>query len=115
VEDLLAAGKLEVEPGGKAARSIQRLRLAAQVRTNGIAFDPNSAEELSRALLLLDSHPELRRAMGANSRRIIGGFSCENFARNAVLAVRAATGGTVVQPAKMAVRRLPAESTSACD
>jgi glycosyltransferase involved in cell wall biosynthesis len=82
------------------------------MRVNGISFDPDSIEELGHALLLLDSHPELRDTLGANSRRIIAGYSCDNFARNALLAVGAALGEKFEQPAKMTARILQAEPTS---
>jgi glycosyltransferase involved in cell wall biosynthesis len=97
--------------GAEVSRDVERLRLAGQIRASGIAFDPGSVDELSRALILLDAHPNLRAEMSAQSRSIIGRFSCENFARNALLAVRAAMGEEVPQPAKMAGRQLQAEST----
>ena len=111
-EDLLVRGKWDVEPGDECARDIEILRLAGQMRVNGISFDPDSIEELGHALLLLDSHPELRDTLGANSRRIIAGYSCDNFARNALLAVGAALGEKFEQPAKMTARILQAEPTS---
>jgi glycosyltransferase involved in cell wall biosynthesis len=65
-------------------------RLATRARRNGFVFDPACGAELGRILALIDTRPELRTIMGANSRRIVEKFSCDNFARNALLAARAA-------------------------
>jgi glycosyltransferase involved in cell wall biosynthesis len=64
----------------------------AQRRLNGFVFDPSSVEKLSQVLRILEAEPDLRRAMGAASRRIVEKFSCENFAKNALLAAQVAMG-----------------------
>jgi glycosyltransferase involved in cell wall biosynthesis len=66
--------------------------LPKKIRRNGFVFDPRSSDELCGVFTCLNSHPEMRRAMGAASRQIIGKFSCENFAANALAAARASLG-----------------------
>jgi glycosyltransferase involved in cell wall biosynthesis len=84
---------------------IEQSGLALKVRRNGFLFNPRSAEELSRALLVFESSANLRALMGAESRRIVERFSCENFARNAMRAVEAALGkGARVLPAAAAMK-----------
>jgi glycosyltransferase involved in cell wall biosynthesis len=63
-----------------------------QRHMNGFVFDPSSVEELSQVMRILEAAPDLRWAMGAASRRIVEKFSCENFARNALLAAQVAMG-----------------------
>lgn len=70
---------------------IAKAGLKEKVRMNGFVFNPDSSEELGRVMLVLDTLPGLRSLMGQASRRIIEKVSCENFARNAMLAVTAAT------------------------
>lgn len=91
-EDLLLSGRLAAPP-----RLSEKLReclaqLAGRIRQNGFVFNPRSAQSLANALVLLESTPELRQRMGQASRRIVEKFSCDNFARNALAAVRAAMG-----------------------
>ena len=62
------------------------------IRQNGFTFDPKSPETLAAALLALASAPVLRVAMGEMSRTIVGNFSCDNFARNALRAASVAMG-----------------------
>lgn len=62
------------------------------VRRNGFLFKPSSPESLARVLLALEAMPALRHAMGVASRELVEEFSCQNFARNALLAVRASLG-----------------------
>ena len=91
-EDLLEArGPLESYPPEIVAQ-LKQTGLSEKVRINGFVFDPQSSEELSRVLLVLDTSRALQAVMGQASRRIVEKFSCENFARNALLAVRAAMG-----------------------
>jgi glycosyltransferase involved in cell wall biosynthesis len=90
-EDLLETGC----PAGASPEDRMRIEqsgLALRVRQNGFLFDPRSAEELSRTLLVLEGSAGLRSLMGAESRLIVERFSCENFARNALLALDAALG-----------------------
>lgn len=65
------------------------------IRRNGFVFDPKSAESLAHALLALASSSSLREALGKSSRDVVRDFSCDVFARNALLAARAASGETV--------------------
>jgi glycosyltransferase involved in cell wall biosynthesis len=88
-EDLLELGLPERLPPGEQAR-LEQLGLAQKIRRNGFVFDPGSAAELSRVLLVMEGAHGLRRIMGAESRRIVERFSCENFARNALRCVEAA-------------------------
>ena len=93
-EDLLEArSPLESYPPEIVAQ-LKQTGLSEKVRINGFVFDPRSSEALSRVLLILDTSRDPRSVMGQASRRIVEKFSCENFARNALLAVRAAMGGT---------------------
>jgi glycosyltransferase involved in cell wall biosynthesis len=71
---------------------IEGAGLKRRLRSNGFVFDPRSAAELSRVLLLLEKAGGLRQLMGVESQRIVGKFSCENFARNALKAVEVACG-----------------------
>lgn len=68
--------------------------LSSRLRRNGFVFDPESPGELAGILLLLESRPQQRAAMGQHSRRIVEKFSCENFGRNAL----AAAGTALVSP-----------------
>lgn len=62
------------------------------LRSNGLIFDPQSSDELSAALLFLNSNPDLCSKMGEASKTIIEKFSCQAFAENALLAARVAMG-----------------------
>ena len=84
-EDLLKMGS----PATESLHEREPL-LARCVRQNGFVFDPGSVTSLADALLVLDSDPRLRENMGQASRSIIQDFSCENFARNALLAAQMA-------------------------
>jgi glycosyltransferase involved in cell wall biosynthesis len=101
-EDLLRSGRPPLANGRTAGLGLQSGDLAGRIRQNGVVFDPNSPESLAAALLVLVSDPELGRAMGRASREIIRDFSCEVFARNALLAARAATGESLPVPAQSA-------------
>jgi 1,2-diacylglycerol 3-alpha-glucosyltransferase len=92
-EDLLRRG----EPPSMGNRRRWAAALADRVRQNGFVFDPGSVESLTEVLLALDSDPELRQAMGRASQSIIDDFSCEKFARNALLAAQAAMGSPPYQ------------------
>ena len=75
-------------------------RVDVGIRQNGFVFDPGSSESLARALLALASDPALREVMGQASRVLVENFSCAAFARNALMAARAANGEMVSsQPA----------------
>lgn len=58
-----------------------------RIRRNGFVFDPHDHHELARILGVLAARPDLREAMGLAGREIVNRFSCENFDRNAHLAV----------------------------
>ena len=89
-EDLLETG-LPIEDISLDANQLMiGTALDARIRQNGFVFDPRSSDELGRILVLVDSCPNLRAVMGQNSRRIVEKFSCENFAKNALLAAQAA-------------------------
>lgn len=91
-EDLLE----EPAPAQMSPDELQRvsqLNLKDRLRQNGLLFNPESSEELARALWLLESCPELRRHMGQMSRKIVEKFSCDNFAENALRAVQMALNG----------------------
>jgi glycosyltransferase involved in cell wall biosynthesis len=88
-EDLLEGGCAAGASLEDRAR-IEQTGLTRRLRLNGFVFSPRSPEELSRSLLLLEGSASLRALMGAESRRIVQKFSCENFARSAMLAVEAA-------------------------
>ena len=81
---------LPVAPSGKPAPG------QVCIRQNGFVFDPKSAESLAHALLALASSSSLREALGKSSRDIVRDFSCDVFARNALLAARAANGEAVL-------------------
>jgi 1,2-diacylglycerol 3-alpha-glucosyltransferase len=85
-EDLLRKG------GPAAAESPHKWepKLASCVRQNGFVFDPRSVTALADTLLVLDADPVLREKMGEASQSIIQDFSCEKFARNALLAAQTA-------------------------
>jgi 1,2-diacylglycerol 3-alpha-glucosyltransferase len=68
------------------------------IRRNGCVFDSSSDESLSLALLALAAAPALREAMGKASQAIVDTFSCEAFARNALLAARTACGENIPAP-----------------
>jgi glycosyltransferase involved in cell wall biosynthesis len=92
-EDLLEPGAPCETDSHNAVQLASEAGLSGKLRQNGFVFAPQSSDELARSLTLLESNPAVCAAMGQNSRRIIEKFSCENFARNALLA------------AEMAVRR----------
>jgi glycosyltransferase involved in cell wall biosynthesis len=81
------AGSLNVQPS-----SINSL----EERSNGLIFDPKSSDALSEALRRIADPLNPKRstlnaaAMGQRSREIVANFSCENFARQALSAARAA-------------------------
>lgn len=84
-EDLLPP----VAAGGAIAQP-RATRLAQDRRQNGFVFDPGSVTALAESLLALDGDPGLRQQMGQASRSIIQDFSCDAFARNALLAAQVA-------------------------
>jgi len=95
-EDLLSTGW----PGSPDILTIERSgrwpRLDHFIRQNGFVFDPESVESLAHALLVLWSNPILRRVMGQNSRNRVDQFSCQNFAKKALLAVHAALDRKII-------------------
>jgi 1,2-diacylglycerol 3-alpha-glucosyltransferase len=94
-EDLLERG---LPTGCDLPGMLLQLRQAGmrrKIRRNGFVFDPNSIAELHGALQLLSSFPQMRAAMEQSSRLIVNKFSCDNFGRQALLAVRAAMGENV--------------------
>jgi glycosyltransferase involved in cell wall biosynthesis len=101
-EDLLRPGRPTLANGHPVEMPVGFGRLSDRIRRNGVVFDPCSPESMADALGFLSSAPELRAAMGRAGRVIIEDFSCEAFARNALLAARTALGEHVppVQPAR---------------
>jgi glycosyltransferase involved in cell wall biosynthesis len=65
-------------------------------RSNGFVFNPSSVDALSEALRCIADPLNPKRstlnaaAMGQRSREIVAKFSCENFAKQALSAARAA-------------------------
>jgi glycosyltransferase involved in cell wall biosynthesis len=65
-------------------------------RSNGFVFDPSSVDALSEALRRIADPLNPKRstlnaaAMGRRSREIVAKFGCENFAKQALSAARAA-------------------------
>jgi len=94
-EDLLKPGRLAVPIHESADLHEKLARLAGRIRQNGFVFNPNSVESLADTLIVLESSPAIRESMGGAGRAIIGSFSCDVFARNALLAARAAMGEEV--------------------
>ena len=77
--------------------TVQRSTLnSLEERSNGFVFDPSSVDALSEALRRIADPLNPQRstlnaaAMGRRSREIVAKFSCENFARQALSAARAA-------------------------
>jgi glycosyltransferase involved in cell wall biosynthesis len=64
--------------------------ISDRIRRNGFVFDPGSIDECAAVLGVLESHKELRQAMGAASCQIVEKFSCRRFAENALLAAQTA-------------------------
>jgi 1,2-diacylglycerol 3-alpha-glucosyltransferase len=85
-EDLLRRGPQPTTQG----RLEWKPQLAASVRQNGFVFDPKSVASLTDALLALDSDAALRTTMSQAGQSIIQEFSCEKFARSALLAAQTA-------------------------
>ena len=84
------AGSLNAQPS-----SINSL----EERSSGFVFDPSSVDALSEALRRIaegetadggDAAATLKAEMGRRSREIVAKFGCENFARQALSAARAA-------------------------
>jgi 1,2-diacylglycerol 3-alpha-glucosyltransferase len=84
-EDLLPPLAAAASGNGAGAARANR-----HLRQNGFTFDPKSVESLTDALLALDADPELRLRMGAASRAIVAEYSCDKFARSALLAAQTA-------------------------
>ncbi len=100
-EDLLRAGQLASPDRLAIKQSGHWPRMDHFIRPNGFVFDPESVETLASALLVLVSNPALRTVMGQNSRVVVDQFSCQNFAKKALLAARAALDGKII-PGKAA-------------
>jgi glycosyltransferase involved in cell wall biosynthesis len=109
-EDLLEPARVNEPLFAKIRSQLQEMNLWQMVRHNGFVFNPNSSDELSRVLQFLESSSETRAAMGEESRRVVEGFSCENFARNALLAATVAIGATPFRRAEQQA----AERVGAC-
>ncbi len=84
----------ETADGGDAAATKEADARAArpylELRSNGFAFDPTSADALATALRRIGESEQLRHEMGKKSREIVARFSCGNFARQALRAAEAA-------------------------
>ena len=92
IDDLLEPGWPDL-PKDNTADLLRNLGpIKSCVRKNGFVFNPRSREALAGALLAIRSVPGLQGAMGDAGRRIVEKCSCENFARNALMAARAALG-----------------------
>ncbi|MGA0094754.1 MAG: glycosyltransferase family 4 protein, partial [Chthoniobacterales bacterium] len=79
------AWSMEQEADVRAARPY------LEQRSNGFAFDPASSDALATALTRVAESEDLRLEMGQRSREIVAKFSCDNFARQAMRAAKAAT------------------------
>jgi glycosyltransferase involved in cell wall biosynthesis len=97
-EDLLETGNIVESLTAAAFQQVQAFGLVAKLRRNGCVFNPCSASELSRILLLFESQPELRSIMGQASEQIVERFSCANFAENALRAAHVAAQRSVFSP-----------------
>ena len=64
--------------------------LGKKIRRNGFIFNPVSSDECAAIFRVLESHKELRQAMGAASREIVEKFSCRRFGENALQAAESA-------------------------
>jgi len=91
-EDLLKPGSPRVPINLSADQSARLTRLAGRIRQNGFVFNPNSVESLADVLIFLEEDSMIRQYMGKASGELVREFSCENFARNALLAAQAAFG-----------------------
>ncbi len=86
----LAVDSRQQEADARAARPYLELR------SNGFVFDPSSVDALSEALRRIADPLNPKRstlnaaAMGRRSREIVAKFSCENFAKQAMRAAKAA-------------------------
>ena len=95
-EDLVPPGRLTM-PVQLSADFARRLsRFVGRIRKNGFVFNPKSVESLADALILLATASDLRQQMGKASCELVRQFSCENFAKKALLAARIALGREVV-------------------
>lgn len=90
-EDLLPPAPSAIPPGLSPDLQSRWKQSAKQIRQNGLVFNPRSEEMLTNGLALLDGAPGIRENMSRASRQIISGFSCENFAANALLAAQGAS------------------------
>lgn len=86
-EDLLETG---APPGLGALRLDETLSMVSGLRQNGFVFEPDSVASLTAALSDMAAHAELRAKMGQASRKIVGKFSCDQFATNALRSALAA-------------------------
>jgi glycosyltransferase involved in cell wall biosynthesis len=64
-----------------------------ELRSNGFVFDPTSVDALATALTRVAESEDRRLEMGKRSREIVAKFGCENFAKQAMRAAEAASGG----------------------
>lgn len=96
-DDLLESGELHRLPDDESER-VNAPGLKGRIRRSGLVFDPKSADELARAMWLLDSCPHLRQRMGQAAREIVEKFSCHNFAVNAMHAALTALGQPSPKP-----------------
>jgi glycosyltransferase involved in cell wall biosynthesis len=85
-EDLLPEGR---PPGIEQSPSAEPQPTLC-MRQSGFVFKPGAVGALTDALLALERDPALRLAMGRAGRLIVEDFSCEKFARSALLAASTA-------------------------
>ena len=92
--DVWRVTSYETADGGDAAATKEADARAArsylELRSNGFVFDPRSIEALATALARVAESEDRRLEMGRTSWKIVAKFSCENFAKQALSAARAA-------------------------
>jgi len=82
--------KLTAESSRQASQRPTGSDGSVEERPNGFIFDPRSSDALATALARVAEMGDRRLEMGKRSREIVEKFSCENFARQALSAARAA-------------------------
>jgi peptidoglycan/LPS O-acetylase OafA/YrhL/glycosyltransferase involved in cell wall biosynthesis len=111
-EDLLPPGWPALPDGLIPELPRQWAQTGCRIRQNGFLFNPNSFDSLAKALLVLAAAPALREIMGRASRRIVENFSCDAFARNALLAARTAKGESAPSLRAASASEQPVGATS---
>ena len=86
----LAVASVQSEKSADAENCELKTANSLELRSNGFVFDPASADALATALRRIGESEQLRSEMGKRSREIVAKFSCENFAKQAMRAAKAA-------------------------